>query len=66
MPDRNTLQGFTDLEHTLFGWDAGRRDTSAQGFVRDALGPRRARVRFKTDRYPTVPLGPDTLRACNS
>lgn len=55
------MTAFVDIEDRLFGWNAEQSTARAKGFVREALGPRRARIRFKTDRYPTVPLGPDTL-----
>lgn len=54
------ITSFVDLEDALFAHDGDALLDRAQGFVTHALG-RRARVRTKTDRYPTVPLGPDTV-----
>lgn len=54
------ITSFVELEDALFAHDGEALLDRAQGFVSHALG-RRARVRTKTDRYPTVPLGPDTV-----
>ncbi len=60
MHDRTPmLTAFTDLEDSLFGWNADVTSARTQGFVQEALR-RRRRVRTRTDRYPAVPLGPDT------
>jgi hypothetical protein len=55
-----SVTSFAELEDLLFAHDDAALLDRAQGFVTHALG-RRARVRTKTDRYPTVPLGPDTV-----
>lgn len=60
MTDRS-FTGFVDLEDRLFGWDGDTTAAKSDGFVSGALG-RRRRVRTKTDRYPTVPLGPELAR----
>jgi len=52
---------FVDLEDRLFGWEGDTAGARSDGFVSGALG-RRRRVRMKTDRYPTVPLGPELAR----
>lgn len=62
MHDRPALHtAFADLEEDLFGWESDHGSVGAEGFVRAAL-QRRSRVRFKTDPYPAVPMGPDTVR----
>lgn len=53
--------GFVDLEDRLFGWEGDTTASKSDGFVKGALG-RRRRMRHKTDRYPTVPMGPDITR----
>lgn len=62
MHDRTPMfTAFVDLEDRLFGWDGDTTGARSDGFVNGALG-RRRRVRMKTDRYPTVPLGPELAR----
>lgn len=57
---RVSATSFVDLEDALFAHDGDAITARAHGFVAHALG-RRARVRTKTDRYPTIPMGPDTV-----